>query len=246
MVRSRAWVNYLATRREVADLLAAAAGAGESVIHGQRMALREVLLRSAMVMLVGHLHAYLEDLVEEWGDLLGEDFSKLSPIGQKYVVLHVQRHLSETLSQYPEEKLGDAAIQAKFLRALEECHGWLENPRSLATSPYRSRLEGFFRQWGAVAIDKALAHFREDGVGFFSWLSSQHPGYADYYVRVDSAITVRNEVAHGSFQARLTTEDVRRHRATLTLLVRKAESFVGGALEEAYNAASEAATLGPP
>ena len=244
-MRSRAWVNYLATRREVADLLAAAATASDEVVPGQRMAFREVILRAAMVMLVGYFHAYLEDLVEEWGDLLGSDFGRLSPIGQKYVLLHVQRHLSETLSQYPEEKLGDAAIQVKFRRALEECHDWIENPRSLAASPDRFRLEGFFRRWGAGAIDKALAHFREDGVGFFSWLRSQHPSYADYYVRLHSAITVRNEVAHGSFQARLTTEDVRRHRATLTLLVRKAESFLGGALEEAYNAASEAAKLAP-
>ena len=245
VVRSRAWVNYLATRREVADLLAAATVAGESVLPGQRMALREVFLRAAMVILVGNLHAYLEDLVEEWGDLLGEDFSKLSPVGQKYVLLHVRRHLSETLAQYPKERLSDAAVQAKFLSALEECHGWLDNPRSLAASPYRSRLEGFFRQRGAKAIDRALAQFREDGAGFFSWLSPQHPSYSDYFVRVNSAIDIRNEVAHGSFQTRLTIEDVRRHRATLNLVVRKAESFVGGALEEAHNAASEAGTLAP-
>ncbi len=237
MARSRAWGNYQASRREVADLLAAGALADESILLGQRMSLREVLLRGAVVMLVGNLHAYLEDLLEEWGDLLSGDFGELSPIAQKYVVLQVQRHLMETLAQYPGETLGDAATQGKFVTAVKEGHGWLQSPKNLAASPNRSRLEGFFRQWGAKAIDRALAQFREDGAGFFSWLSSQHPGYSDYFVRVNSAIKVRNEVAHGSFVTRLTIEEVRRHRATLSLVVLRAENFVSTALEEAQKAA---------
>lgn len=237
-MRSRAWVSYHVSRREVADLLSAAASENATVLPGQRMSLQEVLLRAAMVMLVGQLHAYIEDLLEEWGDLLGSDYNKLSAIGQKYVVLQVQRHLSETLSQYAEAELGSEAARKKFIRAVEECHNWLQNPRNLAASPNRSRLEGFFRRWGANAIDKALAQFRVDGARFFSWLSSQNSGYSDYFVRTNSAIDIRNEVAHGEFQTRLTVEDVRRHRGTMSLLVLRAEAFVRGALEDAHKAAA--------
>jgi hypothetical protein len=246
MVRSRAWVNHQASRREAADLLAQAGSASDVLLPGQRMALQEVLLRAIVVVLVGQVHAYLEDLLEEWGDLLGADFSKLSHMGQKYVVLQVRRHLSETLDQYPQEALGDTAAQHKFMKALEDCRNWLQNPRDLATSPSRSRLEGFFRQWGANAIDRALAQLRVDGVGFFSWLTAQHSGYSDYFVRVNSAIGIRNEVAHGSFETRLTFDDARRHRATLSLLVLKAEDFVSGALEDARTAAAITATPTSP
>lgn len=233
MVRSRAWVTYRASRREASDLLAEAVSAGNVLLPGQRMALQEVLLRVSMVILVGQVHAYLEDLLEEWGDLLDADFGKLSPIGRKYVALHVQRHLSETLADYPEEALGDEAAQRRLAKAVERCHAWFENPRELAASPARSRLEGFFRQWGAKALDKALAQLRKDNWTFFSWLSAQHPGYSDYFNRTNAAIKIRNEIAHGAFETRLTVEDVRRHRATLSLLVLKAESFVSGALEDA-------------
>lgn len=200
MAPSRAFLSFLASRRDVSDLLHVASLATDVVDSGQRMALKEVLLRATAVLLVGNLHAYLQELVEEWADLLGGDFKKLSPIGQKYVILHVQRRLSGALIDFPEESLGDPAEQRKLIKVVDECHGWLQTPTSLAASPYRSRLEGFFRQLGANAIDRALAQFREDGAKFFPWLTLRHQGYRDFFVRLNSALDVRNEIAHGTFR----------------------------------------------
>ncbi len=236
MERSRAWGDFQASRREIADLLEAARAADVTPLRGQRMALQEVLLRAAMVVLVGQLHNYLEVLLEEWGDLLGTDFEKLSPIGQKYVVLQIQRRLADALRDNPEEGLGDAPAQRKLIGAVQDCFDWLQSPNHLAASVYRSPLEGFFRQLGANAIDRTLAQFRDDGTKFFSWLAKEHAAYADYFDRLNSAIKVRNEISHGDLQSRLTIQDVRRHRATISLFVRKSERFVENALDTSRQA----------
>jgi len=191
-----------------------------------------------MVVTVAQLHGYLTELLEEWADLLGSDLKKLSPIGRRYVMVQVWRTLSDAIEEHPEDDMGDSKAQAALAQRLEETVKWLDDPRELARAPARPRVEGFFRQWGASAIERTLTHFRDDGTKFFTWLREQHHAYDDFYVRVNAAIDVRNEVAHGELRTRLTLEDVRRHRATISLLVMKSELFVRPALMAARAAAA--------
>lgn len=239
-MRSRAWSNFQTSRREIRDLLDLAMAADGTVARGQRIANQELLLRSATVVLVGALHNYVETLLEEWGDLLGPDFKSLSTISRKYVVLQIQLRLTQALGEYPEESLGDPGAQEKFANAVAESCEWLNIPKSLAASASRPRLEGFFRQWGANAVDRALTQFRDDGTKFFTWLSKQNTGYSDYFIRLNSVIEMRNEVAHGLLKGRLTIEDFRRHRSTISQLVRKSEQFVSPGLEAARQAFEDA------
>jgi hypothetical protein len=184
-------------------------------------------------MLVGAFHNYLEDMLEEWGDLLGSTLEDLSPILRRYVAVQVHRRLAGAIGEYSEEAVGDEGNQKKFLSTVSDTAGWIIDPKILAGSASRPKLEGFFRQWGSQAVERALTQFRHDGTKFFTWLSCEHDAYADYFTRLDSAILVRNQIAHGTVGTRLTIEDVRRHRATISMLVIKAEQFVGAALQDA-------------
>jgi hypothetical protein len=173
--------------------------------------------------MVGALHNYLEELMEEFGDLLSSDFEELSPISQKYVAMQVHKKLRVALAD-GEEDLGDAQSRKSFLATVHECSQWVADPKTLASSPSRMRLEGFFR-FGSNAIDRSLTQFRNDGTKFFEWLKSD-TRFEDYFNRLQSAINVRNDVAHGTFNLQITLREFRVYRVTIESIVRKAEEFV--------------------
>lgn len=228
MSKSRAWTAYQASRTEVSELLAAAEGANATIMPGHRMSQRELILRAAAVALVGGYHNYLEELIEEWTDGLGSDFQKLPPIGRRYVVLQVEGRLREGLLDRLDQA-GEMSAQKRMIQAVEECSDWIRDPSTLGVSAKRPRIEGFLRDQGANAVDRTLTQLRDDGTKFFSWLQAQHPAYADYFVRLNSVIELRNNVAHGRLTTRVTLADFKRHRATITVLVRKSEHFVASA-----------------
>jgi hypothetical protein len=179
-----------------------------------------------MVLIVGSLHSYLAALLEDWADRLVDDWNALSLLQKRYVVLHVRRSLARLLVEIPESELWEERALNRFRISALRVGEWLQRPTVLAASPDREELTGFFRDLGAKAIERALSRFRGDGIPFFGWLVGLGRRYDGYRDRLDEAITIRNEVAHGILNRRVTVKDVRDHFALVTEIVRKAEEFV--------------------
>ncbi len=244
MGESRALGGFLASRSEVSFILKMAKLAEAAPAVGHRLSPQQLLLRVGMVVLVGALHDYLEELMEEFGDFLGSDFDKLSPIGQKYITLQIHGRLAGAFADSTEEEMGDPNEQKKFLTAVKECSGWLTDPTKLSASTSRTRIEGFFK-FGSEAINRALTQFRDDGTNFFGWLATD-PTYTTYFGRLDSAIAMRNEVAHGAVRSQMTMHEFRTHRVTVNRFVRKSETYVWPTLETARLASTSAPTPATP
>lgn len=198
----------------------------DTIEAGQRISTQEMVLRFVMVSIVGALHRFLATLLEDWADKLVDDWDSLSLLQKRFVALHVHRAFERLLAEFSEGDLWDEKAQRKFRLATSKYAEWLQRPTVLAASPEREELTGFFRDQGAKAIDRALSRFRCDGQPFFGWLLSQSGRYTGYEDRLNEAITIRNEVAHGTLNRRLTTVDVRGHWACITSIVRKAEDFL--------------------
>ena len=79
--------------------------------------------------------------------------------------------LAVALDQNSEEKLGDSGQQSDFISAVRTTSDWLADPTSLASSPDREQLPGFYRDLGASAVNRAFSQLRGDGAKFFDWCS---------------------------------------------------------------------------
>lgn len=226
MARSRAWQEFQVDRPEIAQLLAVAAGLPDTIEADERISKQEMILRLAMVAIIAALHRYLATLLEDWADKLVDDWDTLSLLQKRFVVVHVRRGLERLVAEFSEGALWEEKDQKRFRLTALKFAEWLQKPTVLAASPEREELTGFFRDQGAKSIDRALSRFRGDGKPFFGWLLGQNAGYAGYEDRLNEVITVRNEVAHGILNRRLTMLDVREHWAFVTVMTRKAEDFL--------------------
>ena len=61
---------------------------------------------------------------------------------------------------------------------------------------------------------------------FSDWLYANSPGYRGVFDVLDDAIRVRNEVAHGQLNLRITDLDVRRYRVAIYRLINKVDEYV--------------------
>ncbi len=222
---SRAWEEFQASRSEIRELMRLARSLPDTPTGALRISSQELVLRAVVVALVANLQVYLENLLEEWADALVSDWEKLSSVERKYVLLQARRRLAVALEENSEERLGIAAQQSEFINAIRTTSDWLDDPTTLASSPDREQLPGFYRDLGANAINRAFSQLRGDGAKFFDWCTAD-PRYSQYFPRVNECIKIRNEIAHGRLGTRLTLRDVRVHRTTINRLVSKADAFV--------------------
>lgn len=61
------------------------------------------------------------------------------------------------------------------------------------------------------------------GLSFFNWINRNHPKYRGLEDALNIVIDTRNDVAHGTFERRLTLRDVRIQRVLIFRLIAKME-----------------------
>lgn len=227
MPRSGAWHSFLEARFELLELLKLAATKSDTLQPGRRLSDQESHLRLLMVALVGQMQCYVAELLEELADNLPESPEQLTPLQKRYLAVQLRRYCEVLVEEHDEPGLADTRKSERFIAAFDSCLKWLTNPASLAASPHRQEVQGFLRDNNSrKAIDRAISQFRPDGMTFSDWLSANFAKYRDAFERLDNAISVRNEVAHGRIGQRLTIRDVRRYRALIYRLVQKADEYL--------------------
>lgn len=189
------------------------------------MSSQENHLRHVAVALVAALQAYITELVEAKADQLGDSWDSLGSVQKKYVSVQTMRRLSSLIEQFPESDLAEEKKIEHLHAGILDCAGWHQTPSQLARSVYREKLEGFLANNGTKAIDRAVSQFGSCGLSFFNWLRKNYPRYRGMPDLLDSLIALRNDVAHGTFNRRLTLREARVYRAAVYRLVRKIEEY---------------------
>lgn len=196
---------------------------------GQRMSSQENLLRAVVVLLVGHVQAYLQHIMEEFTDSLPNDWASLTELQRIYVVRQVHRRLTRALNQYEEVELADPRKLERFIKNVGDTAGWVSQPGQLALSGERDTLQGFFGDFGTNAIVRYLGLLRGDNKSFFQWLEDRNSTYSRYPSLLSNLIEIRNDAAHGRTTRRLTLREAREFRVVAVRLVDFMDRFVQGA-----------------
>lgn len=189
------------------------------------MSSQENHLRHVVVALVGVLQSYVAELIEEKADELGNNWETLGLVQKRYVSVQTMRRLSRLVELFPEIDLAEEKRIEQLHAGLQECAEWHNTPSLLARSAYREKLVGFLSNNGTKAIDRAVSQFGTFGMSFFNWLLKNCPRYRGITDLLDSAVALRNDVAHGTFNRRLTLREVRVYRVAIYRLVTKIEEY---------------------
>ena len=222
---SRALTAFRDVRPEISDLLRTSRKQSDAATPDRRMSSQENHLRHVVVALVGALQSYVTELVEERADELGDSWESLGLVQKRYIAVQTMRRLSRLVELFPEIDLSEGKKIEQLLAGVQECAAWHQTPSLLARSAYREKLEGFLSNNGTKAIDRAVSQLGTCGLSFFNWLLKNCPRYRGITDLLDSAVALRNDVAHGTFNRRLTLREVRVYRAAVYRLVGRIEEY---------------------
>jgi hypothetical protein len=217
--------SFRGFRPEILELIRTARFQSDEVASDRRMSSQENHLRHVAVALVAAMQSYLTELVEAKADELGETWDALNPVQKRYVSVQTTRRLSNLIELFPESELAEEKKIEQLHTGIQDCSGWHQTPSLLARSAYREKLEGFLSDNGTKALDRAVSQFGNCGLSFFNWLSKNCPRYRGIPDLVDSLIALRNDVAHGTFNRRVTLREARVYRAAVCRLVGKIEEY---------------------
>jgi rRNA processing protein Gar1 len=189
------------------------------------MSPQENHLRYIIVALIGALQSYIAEILEERADDLSDAWDSLGPVQKRYVSVQARRRLSRLIEVVGESDLIENKKIEQLQACVRDCAGWYETPSLLARSAHREQLEGFLADNGTKAIDRAVSQFGNCGLSFFNWLSRDYPRYRGIADLLDSAIALRNDVAHGTFNRRVTLRDLRIYRVAVYRLIGRIEAY---------------------
>jgi hypothetical protein len=212
-------------RPEVLELIRTARSRPDTVGPDRRMSLQENHLRHVAVALVAAMQSYLSDLLEIKADELGDSWDALDLVQKRYVSVQTTRRLLNLVELFPESELVEEKKIEQLHIGIQDCSGWHQTPSILARSAYREKLEGFLSDNGTRALDRAVSQFGNCGLSFFNWLSKNYPRYRGIPDLLDSLIALRNDVAHGTFNRRVTLREARVYRVAIYRLVGKIEEY---------------------
>lgn len=227
MPRSRAWNTALAARIEIQKLIEIAKEQSDQLEAGRPFSDQENCLRLLMVALIGYFQAYVGDLLNELCDTLPTVWDDAMPLYQKrYILIQVHRRISLILDERKEHDLNNDAELQKFRNDILNCTGWASEPVHLASSGHREDLRGFLKDNGSKSLNKSISQFRADRLSFSDWLDSQHPKYRGVFELLDNVIRIRNDVAHGKIDQRITLREARTYVFIIYRLILKADEYL--------------------
>ena len=224
MASPRAIATFRETRPEIAELIKTCRTESDTVAAGHRMSSQENHLRLVVVALIGALQAYVAELLEEQADELGDSWDSLGLPQKRYLSVQTVRRLS-VQALIPESDFTNEKKIEQLQTVVQECAGWCQTPSLLARSACRQRLDGFLADNGTKALDRAVSQFGKGGLSFFNWLTKNYPRYRGISDLLDSMIALRNDVAHGTFNRRVTFREVRVYRTAVYRLVGRIEAY---------------------
>lgn len=225
MDRPKPIASFRDFRFEVVDLIRTARSQSDTVFSDRRMSLQENHLRHVVVVLVAAIQAYLTGLLEARADELGDSWPELDLVQRRYVSVQTTRRLAMLVDQFPESELVEEKKIEQLHSAIQDCTGWHQTPSLLARSAHREKLEGFLSDNGTKALDRAISQFGNCGLSFFNWLTKNCPRYRGIPDLLDSLIALRNDVAHGTFNRRVTLREARIYRVAVYRLIVKIEEY---------------------
>ena len=226
MDRRRPLDSFRDFRPEVSELLETARSRSDEVDSDRRMSRQESHLRHVAVALVATLQSYVSELVEAKADELGDSWDTLDAVQKRYVSVQTVRRLSDLIELFPESELAEEKKAEQLHTGVQDCSGWHQTPSQLARSAHREKLEGFLSDNGTKALDRAVSQFGDCGLSFFNWLSKNCPRYRGIPDLLDSLIALRNDVAHGTFNRRVTLREARVYRVAVYRCIGKIEKYL--------------------
>jgi hypothetical protein len=143
---------------------------------------------------------------------------------QRYVTLSVHQRMTEELTKVGD--CSDAKKRDNFRRSVVATARWFAKPSRVQESPYRPRVNGFYKQRGAQPLETFLLEFHPKKKPFFSWLSDRKFDRGRFWTVMEGLVTARNSIAHGDSQLSLTLDEVRTYAATCVILVRQIRKYV--------------------
>jgi hypothetical protein len=189
------------------------------------MSSQENHLRYVVVALIGALQSYITEMLEQRADELCDSWDGLGPVQKRYVSVQTRRRLARQIELVEESDLVDNRKIEQLQTCVHDCAAWYETPSLLARSAYREKLEGFLADNGTKAIDRAVSQFGNCGLSFFNWLSRNYPRYRGIDDLLDSAIALRNDIAHGMFNRRVTLRELRVYRVAVYRLIGRIDAY---------------------
>jgi hypothetical protein len=224
---TRAKTAFTAARVEIAELLATARRLPDQVAARRRMSAQENQLRQVAIALVAVLQAYVSELLEEKADEIGNDWDGLSDLQRRYIAVQARRRLEAALEGCEERELTEPSKIGPFRKTTLDCADWFRKPSLLARSAYRAKLDGFLQDNGTNTLNSAISRFGNGEMRFFDWLAKHHPRFRGVEDQLDVLIATRNDVAHGTFERRLTMRDTRIYRVLVYRMIAKIEIYIG-------------------
>lgn len=223
---TRAKTAFTASRPEIAELLRLAETLPEKASAQRRMSSQENQLRQVVVGLVAVLQSYVSELLEEKADELGDQWDDLSDLQKRYVAVQARRRVADAIEECDESEFGEPRRVASFRTTILQCAEWHSVPSMLARSAYRVKLDGFLQNNGGNMLDRAISRYGKCGMTFFNWLSKRHPRFRGVEDALNIIIATRNDVAHGTFERRVTMRETRIYRVLIYRLIAKIEPYM--------------------
>jgi len=244
---TRAKTAFALARPEIGELFRTAKDLSDQVEGGRRMSPQENQLRHVVVALVAALQAFVSELLEEKADELGTRWDDLSDLQKRYVAVQSRKRIEAALEGCEEGHLAEPPKVASLRKTTLECADWYSTPSLLARSAYRVKLDGFLQDNGANTLDRTISRYDNCGMTFFNWLARFYPRFRGIEDPLNILIATRNDVAHGTFERRLTMRDARTYRVLVYRLIAKIDLYVG-ALEAVPRSegVTETGTLADP
>jgi len=221
-----AWRTFAAGFYEVSALLDAAQQAPVLPSGGRIVSEQQVYVRAGIVLLAAHLEGFFRALPDEFTDAIGHDWDPQTPGVRRYVALQAIKRLTLMIREARSNSCKDAASVDKVRRSVVGTARWFKRPDLVASSAFRSRLRGFYRQKGAGAIDELLRNFHSAGTSYFKWIAAKGLDRSRFWTVVEGLVQARNEIAHGNATLSLTLGDARRYVAVCVVLVRQVRAFL--------------------
>lgn len=223
---TKAQTAFAAARPEIAELLRTAKSLPDVVSAQRRMSPQENQLRQVVVALIAVLQSYIAELLEEQADELSNSWDELGEVQRRIVAVQARRRIGLLLEEHEEGELANPQKVASFRDAILQCAEWHNKPSLLARSAHRVKLDGFLQNNGGNSLDRTLSRYGKCGMSFFDWLSKHYSRYRGVEDTLNIIIATRNDVAHGTFERRVTMRDTRIYRILIYRMLAKIVSYI--------------------
>lgn len=198
----------------------------ENLPPGQRDIDSEVTLaRATVVMLAGHLEAFLNSLIREIVGLLPNNWEQVSLGQKKYVATCVFLEINDYNQYYKVDDFIDEKKIDDFKSSVVKIRDWFQDPSSIGATREHA-IKGFYKGVPPKVIDNMFKRFHKENKSFLVWLDERGRNKSRIYTVLEQLVNQRSEIAHGELATKPTLADARLYVLTATNIVRLVDEFM--------------------